>query len=303
MISRAPENLFRDGDADVIRFDQSDRFSLDGMRLSLVKTTSTYREYKTETNNFAKITAEGNVVDPTKFTVYTKDGIIHEYTSAKTLMKASNTKNMYWLETKVSDTKGNYYVITYTGSAANNEYRPTRIDYTGNANASLSPYASVRFTYQSVSRTPAYVSGVKVLRSNVIKDISCYYGEKKIKGYEIAYSTIRGNLFMKQVTEYAGTEKKNPTVFAWNNNGSFNVKCSVSKTDTDFKNTYMVVGDYNGDGLSDILTRVNNNREDLNYKIYISNGKTFNSPVNGKFIIPNVESNKKKDQRSKKRRF
>ena len=99
---------------------------------------------------------------------------------------------------------------------------------------------------------------------------------------------------MKQVTEYAGTEKKNPTVFAWNNNGSFNVKCSVSKTDTDFKNTYMVVGDYNGDGLSDILTRVNNNREDLNYKIYISNGKTFNSPVNGKFIIPNVESNKKK---------
>ena len=294
MISRAPENLFRDGDADVIRFDQSDRFSLDGMRLSLVKTTSTYREYKTETNNFAKITAEGNVVDPTKFTVYTKDGIIHEYTSAKTLMKASNTKNMYWLETKVSDTKGNYYVITYTGSAANNEYRPTRIDYTGNANASLSPYASVRFTYQSVSRTPAYVSGVKVLRSNVIKDISCYYGEKKIKGYEIAYSTIRGNLFMKQVTEYAGTEKKNPTVFAWNNNGSFNVKCSVSKTDTDFKNTYMVVGDYNGDGLSDILTRVNNNREDLNYKIYISNGKTFNSPVNGKFIIPNVESNKKK---------
>ena len=172
MISRAPENLFRDGDADVIRFDQSDRFSLDGMRLSLVKTTSTYREYKTETNNFAKITAEGNVVDPTKFTVYTKDGIIHEYTSAKTLMKASNTKNMYWLETKVSDTKGNYYVITYTGSAANNEYRPTRIDYTGNTNASLSPYASVRFTYQSVSRTLAYVSGVKVLRSNVIKDIT-----------------------------------------------------------------------------------------------------------------------------------
>lgn len=181
LISRAPENLFRDEDADVVRFDATDRFALDGVRLSLVKSTSTYREYRTEINSFAKIVAEGDIVNPSKFTVYTKDGIIHEYTSAKALMGQSNTNNLYWLETKVTDTKGNFYKITYTGDAVNNEYRPIRIDYTGNTNTSTPPFASIRFTYQSVNRTPAYISGVKSRRGGIINGINCYYGETLVK--------------------------------------------------------------------------------------------------------------------------
>lgn len=124
-ISRAPENLYRDGKADVIRFDSSDRFVLDGIRLTLVETTASCREYKTEINSFSKIIAEGDVINPSKFTVHTKDGITHEYTSAKALMGASGN-NLYWLETKVSDTKGNYYTISYYGDVNNNEYRPNK---------------------------------------------------------------------------------------------------------------------------------------------------------------------------------
>ena len=118
-ISRAPENLYRDGKADVIRFDGSDRFSIDGQRLTLIKTTSSYREYRTEINSFSKIIAEGDVINPSKFTVYTKDGITHEYISAKSLMGRTTGNNLYWLETKVSDTKGNYYTcLLYTSDAA-----------------------------------------------------------------------------------------------------------------------------------------------------------------------------------------
>ncbi len=298
LISRAPENLFRDEDADVVRFDATDRFALDGVRLSLVKSTSTYREYRTEINSFAKIVAEGDIVNPSKFTVYTKDGIIHEYTSAKALMGQSNTNNLYWLETKVTDTKGNFYKITYTGDAVNNEYRPIRIDYTGNTNTSTPPFASIRFTYQSVNRTPAYISGVKSRRGGIINGINCYYGETLVKKYEIKYSSSRGNFYINQITEFMGNDKKNPTTFSWNNSGSFSVGLSNSSTDANFKNTYMVIGDFNGDGLSDIFTRVNNNTLDLNYKIYINNGQTFNSPITGTFLLPEnaSPSNKRIDE-------
>lgn len=286
MISRSPENLYRDGDADVIRFDSSDRFALDGMRLSPVKVTSTYREYKTETNNFAKIISEGDIVNPSKFTVYTKDGLIREYTSAKILMGAAGDKNLYWLETKVSDTKGNYYTITYNGDVGNNGYRPVRIDYTGNSTASLVPFASIRFTYLLVDRSPAYISGEKSRRNYAIKDITCYYGNQQVRKYEIMYTSVNGRLFMDNISEITRNGKKNPTSFSWKNRGDFNVENSVSSSDADFKNPQMITGDFNGDGKADFLTRVNNDKKNLNYKIYISNGNTFGSPISGQFILP-----------------
>ena len=113
LISRSPENLYRDGKADIVRFDATDRFSLDGIRLSLSKTISgTKREYRTELDNYSKIIAEGDAVNPSKFTVYTKEGLIREFKSAKELFGASGN-NLYWLETKVTDTKGNYYLRTW----------------------------------------------------------------------------------------------------------------------------------------------------------------------------------------------
>lgn len=291
MICRAPQNLYRDGKADVIRFTSSDRFTLDGVRLSLFQKTSTGAEYRTETNSFSKIISEGDSVNPTKFTVYTKDGLIREFTSARTLMGSSGN-NIYWLETKVSDTKGNYYTVTYSGNASTNEYYPIRIDYTGNTGASLSPYASVRFTYQNASTTStSYISGVKVCRSKIIKTVGCYYGNQLIRKYEISYASIRGKQFISQICEQAGNEKKNPTVFSWNNNGSISVSNSVASTDAAFKNKYIVTGDFNGDGKTDFIARANNNKKDKSYQIYISNGSSFNTPINGLFVMPSVRPN------------
>ena len=55
LISRVPRNLYRDGKADIIHFDESDRFMLDGARLTIVNETAEYREYRTENNSFSKI--------------------------------------------------------------------------------------------------------------------------------------------------------------------------------------------------------------------------------------------------------
>ena len=49
-----------------------------------------------------------------------------------------------WL---VSDTKGNYYTISYTNDTANGQTYPVEIDYTGNAAAGLAPHNKVQFVY------------------------------------------------------------------------------------------------------------------------------------------------------------
>ena len=131
LISRVPRNLYRDGKADIIHFDESDRFMLDGARLTIVNETAEYREYRTENNSFSKIIAEGNKANPSKFTVYTKDGLTREYINAKNL-SGRNSNNLFWLETKVTDTKGNYYRISYNSDCENNEFLPERITYTAN---------------------------------------------------------------------------------------------------------------------------------------------------------------------------
>lgn len=284
-ISRMPQNLFRDGKADVIRFNSSDRFALDGMRLSLINSIDGNREYRTETNVYSKIISTGASDNPSSFIVYSKDGIVHEYTSAKTLFGASGN-NLYWLETKVSDTKGNYYTITYGGDAGTNEFYPTQIDYTGNAGAALSPYASVRFSYQFATVRTSYISGEKVCRSRVISSISCYYGNNLVRKYSVSYSSVKGNYYVSKISETAGNEKKNPTEFTWNNDGSIGVSCAVTSTDSNFKNKHIVTGDFNGDGKTDFLARANNNTKNYDYQIYLSNGSSFKSPTNGQFVIP-----------------
>lgn len=292
MISRAPKNLFRDGKADVVRLNSSDRFALDGMRLSLVRTTSSTREYKTEMNNFAKIIAEGDVVNPSRFIVYTKSGIRHEYLPAKALM-GSTGDNLYWLETKTIDTKGNYYTVTYTGEPNLNEYLPMRIDYTGNQAKGLAPYASVRFSYQSVNFTTSYVCGQKVCHGHVVKRISCFRNDSEVKRYDIDYSRINGRAFVKQVTETSGNEHKNPTLFTWNTGGTIGVRHAIASQDASFKDKKIVTGDFNGDGMADFLARANDDSQDLNYAIYLSNGNSFAKSVSGAFLLPTYPDKKR----------
>lgn len=233
MISRAPRNLFNDGISDVIRFDVSDRFSLDGVRLQLVKQTDGYREYRTESNNFARIVARGEVGNPSQFLVYSKDGLTYEYTPFK-----ASAKNLFWPLCKVSDTKGNYYTITYFKTTSN-QICPFRIQYTGNSVVGTQPFASIEFSYEFVPRSVSYISGVKYLRNNAVSSIMVKYGSEVVRQYAMAYEKKRGRLFLTSVTEQAGTEKLNPTVFKWDNNDVY----AVAKTtyyNEEFKNVLRI---------------------------------------------------------------
>ena len=65
-----------------------------------------------------------------------------------------------WALDKVTDTKGNYFTVTYNNDSTNGQIYPARIDYTGNSSTGLSPYNSVQFSYSTRGDiVPMYQAG------------------------------------------------------------------------------------------------------------------------------------------------
>ena len=166
-------------------------------------------EYRTELDGFSKIVSMGTynstspqwdpvagrnvwvVGGPVSFTVYTKSGQTLEYgTSGDSQIKPGDdsmvSSGMYvpviegWALHKVSDRAGNYMVYTYTNISEANKsspgsvpddgnFRPVRIDYTGNAAAGLATSNYVVFGTPGVERTTPiqYEGGYVVPRSGV----------------------------------------------------------------------------------------------------------------------------------------
>ena len=260
VISRVPKNMHDDGSVGYVSFSSNDRFALDGNRLVLERVIGYNRyEYRTKVNTFSKIVAEGDRYSPTSFTVYTKDGLIYEFKSDNYLLGQSSwTNSVFWFVTKVKDTKGNYFTVTYGGDTSDNDVYPTRIDFTGNDNASLSPYASVRINYTLNSYAPTtYIYGKAVRHGKHISSIGIYYGESPVRNYTMQYQTVNYKRQLIRITETAsdGT-KKNPTEFTWSNLSSFALSEKPHELEylTQFNNVILTVGDFNGDGKSDVMT-------------------------------------------------
>jgi hypothetical protein len=102
-ISRAPQSRYYDQETNAVEFTNKDNFMLDGSRLLLI-TGSNGNDgatYGTESENFATVTAKGDVsslgsgVGPDWFEMITKDGVIMEFghtTDSRYTSNQSNTR-------------------------------------------------------------------------------------------------------------------------------------------------------------------------------------------------------------------
>jgi RHS repeat-associated protein len=195
----------------------------------------------------------------------------------------------YWVLNSAKDTKGNYYKITYevnnTGAA---EVIPRTIEYTGNINTGLLPYNRIDFLYglRSDIFSGYMADGSAVGQSKRLTNIVTYADTKMVRDYRINYDvgigTKRSRLVGIQecVPDPAGGILSKclrdlslgaQTSFAYtgslagiNSLPAFNVTTSslpatisadangvtINQLMKDFD---AYPGDYNGDGVSDLL--------------------------------------------------
>jgi hypothetical protein len=153
-IGRCARTVAQDGMRGSVNYDANDRFCMDGQRLIAI--TGTYgadgTDYRTEIESFAKIVSHGTAgTGPAWFEVKTKSGQILQFGNSadSRVLAQGKTTARDWAANKVSDTKGNYFTVTYINDTSNGQAYPSRIDYTGNNAAGLAPYNSVRFVYDS----------------------------------------------------------------------------------------------------------------------------------------------------------
>ena len=285
VIHRCARTVAQDGVRGGINYDANDRFCLDGHRLMMITSGGTYggngTEYRTEIDNFLKITSHGTAGSgPAYFIVKTKGGETMEFggnaTSPEGRIEAQGKASVrVWAVSKVSDVKGNYLTVTYTeDDGANGEYRPTQMDYTGNATAGLGTTNKVVFGYNEngvtrADQIPLWVGGSKILTTKLLTSVKTYAPlpgtttpAVLVRDYRLEYetgsTTVRSRL--KRIKECdangnclpANTPASQPAwQFTWQEGGNNTFTTSNPVTNHKFNGGQLWVGDYNGDGKQD----------------------------------------------------
>src|SRR6266581_3855335 len=206
IISRCGGTIALDGAKGGVYYDSRDRFCLDGQRLIAVNGADGAHgtEYRTERESFAKIFSYDTSVcgldnsaapssGPACFKVFSKDGMVSEYgiSPDSRIQAQGKTVVRLWALNKVQDTRGNYFTVQYEENIPTEitgEYRPVRIDYTGNAGAGLLPYNSVRFVYgPRTDIVPHYEAGSVIKVTQLLTNVQTYADATLVRSYNLAY--------------------------------------------------------------------------------------------------------------------
>ncbi|MBN1187275.1 MAG: VCBS repeat-containing protein [Bacteroidales bacterium] len=264
LITRCPSTYFHDGKIDGVDFDADDRFMLDGQRL-MVDAGFTYgaenATYRTESNSFSKIVSGGmEGLGPETFIVYTKSGLkkYYGYSTDSQLKLASGDGVMFWLLTKIEDTKGN--TIEYEYDKEDQiyfEFRIKSIKYTSNSSLGLSAYNKVVFTYADRPDTlQSYIYGVKSMITKILTKIECKNSDQTYRTYSLTYENFgaanRSHLTQIDESNNYG-ESFNPTRFNWQNDDIVypNYRCYNQMGVNKYSEAYPA--DFKGNGKHEIF--------------------------------------------------
>jgi hypothetical protein len=310
-ITRCPRTMAQDGVLGALRYDNSDRYCLDGQRLIAVSGTdgANGTQYRTEQDQYSKIVsyvAAGTSSGPTSFVVQTKSGLTLEYggtaDSRIEAIKAPGATATWpagtidiWAQSKVIDKQGNYLTLSYDKNASTGAFAPLRIDYTGNAGQSLSPTASVRFIPTSTVRSDVstlYLAGAVRSTSKRIGNIQTYIGAHLVKDYRLAYAAQSGGQTPSKITaitECDGRGNCLPSMsLNWGGQPAYS-PLSLARGQFFQGHPYGTPGwvipfDFDGDGLQDVA--IFNKTSDRWYTIARNNGDgTFTKVAQGQNFL------------------
>ncbi|MBK9582209.1 MAG: VCBS repeat-containing protein [Saprospiraceae bacterium] len=289
VIGRTGRNQFHDGTTSSVGYTINDRFVINGQRLKLI--TGSYgvsgSVYALENEGFERITAFGGTDgDPLYFVMETKDGVKYEYGKEfNSRQENFEGKAINWHLCKMIFPDGNY--ISYRYKTDHNlsgnmwyEHVIDEIHYTGNDVASITPFAIVKFTYlKRTEETIRYQGGSHETNGLLITNITISTEGQNVKFYDFLYGYRNGNSFLNEIRERSADQTViHNTAFKYGDLPSYRVRVFFNSDPNgtlDFSNSYtlnpsssnpllreqlnndhlapMHTGDFNADGLADIL--------------------------------------------------
>lgn len=196
-IVRGCKSVCHDGKTEAIIRNNTDPFTLDGMRLVKISTATDYILYESERGKIkVKGYIDGGIMK--YFEVFYPDGNkgIFGFTS--------NTYNrMQYPVTSLKDAMGN--TINYAYTFADNNYDIKKISYNG---------SSVDFEYINRPDTIiSFVGGMKVCKTKLLRSITPYFNNKALRVYQLDYTVSNSRSFLSRIDCLAGGESFNPLLF------------------------------------------------------------------------------------------
>lgn len=231
-ITRIGKQIDPDGYNQTIQFDRTDHFALNGERLVTIEANDPTgiqgfygrdgTEYRAEANNMSKIVSHGEEESgPDYFTVQTKDGLILEFGNSvdSKIEVPGSTETLYWNLNKVSDQFGNFMTYHYNENNNRGEFLIDKIEYTGNVEQGLVPFASLKFTYEYRPDTlPQYHLGYKLNSNKRLKAITNKVGNDNVRTYILDYgiTDVSKSSQLKSIQECGKNGSCfNPTIFEY----------------------------------------------------------------------------------------
>ncbi len=248
-ISRVSKNNYYDGACSPLSLSSKDALVLDGQRLISTGTNV----YSPENNPYTSVTYNG-----TSFTVTTQDGMVMEYgnTVDSRFLTKGGSVPVNWALDKVSDSDGNYIQFIYSSDNTTGEYRINEINYTGNDNAGLVPYNSVKFYYDKrADINSSFIAGGQINQSVLLTGIKVFSENILSKDYEFSYFNDGMYSKLNQIALSADGVTYNPTIVNWGTIPDYATTVTDAGSLLGKLNTnQLYFGDLNGDGRTDIIS-------------------------------------------------
>lgn len=239
-----------------IRYDNSDKLSLEGQRLLLVSGTywANGSVYQTEILSNKKIECKiqgSNIY----FIVSNPDGSRAWYGNYGGLVGSTEFSfNIVRFE----DKNGNFITYHYT-KPLNKSLCINEIKFSGNVIDFPTPLNKIKFNYQAGQRNElGFIKGIKKESNELLKNIEVSTNNSIFRRYDITHEfDERGYARIKQVQEFNGAgEPANPIVFQYDTTTYDNSNSQISSTyynDIDLTDINHS-GDFDGDGRLDFIS-------------------------------------------------
>lgn len=304
-ISRVPRNQAIDGVKGTVRFDENDRFSLDGQRLILIsglegRDSAEYRTEIMDSGNFSRIICNAaTTISPESWTVWTKAGIIITYggTEDSRITLVGGSLPMTWAISSMEDTLGNKMTFHYDDAGRQRgEMLLDYINYGSNPGAGLGISQDVILDYEDRPDTrtsyvpgydyvgigftdPGYPSpggfrklGIRGYEAQTLKRLRAVQSRTRVgdtfqpvRRYEFNYrtSSLSQSSLLSSVVEISPDGGSFTTLIDWLDAA---VPASTVTQNpypifpTEWHSDYIVAGDMNGDGKTDMFSQGNDGK-------------------------------------------